>query len=314
MIDRILPPSILLMHALDLAGLASVFAANARSLLACGELPSSRALQEYWLCCRFLHESWTHRLAEHRQEIQRGGTSHRLRRWYAIQPLIQEVFLIEPLTRMVAYLSKLLDERHEDGAALDSWSIAANALAIQTETRHRCLHLVVFGPGLPVDMAVQLNRLRRCVEEFSDRLLASLPHVADVEPFCFDAPSVKECQRTLIRSHDERTTQASVRLLDYWLQRHAAFDLDGRSINPRLNRRTHQAVMGWLPASMFDAFGTSNTAGLRRLQWTGDESTGGSDDPAATLQPPLDLLSGQLTANMNLRHPAAKNRSPGQRW
>jgi hypothetical protein len=296
------------MHAVELAGLASTVAASGRTLLACGNTLQYGGLEEFWLCSRFLHECWSQRLAEHRRAIQESGASYRVRRWYELQPLIQEVFLVEPLTRVLAYLAKLCDSRQaveERGV----WSIASNALAIHAETRHRCLHLIVFGLGLPAELAAQLNRLRRCVEDFNDRLMSMLPKVGNLEPFCFDSPHVGDMQDSWSSMNRQDSQMPGfARLMELAMLREVNVDLDRRTCNPRLNRRTYQAVVGCLPPAIFDGFGIPKSPEAWRWGQIGAESSGRSPDGIGPFGHPMDLFAAKCRAT------SIRDNTPRPRW
>lgn len=305
------------MHALELIGLAGSIAAHGRAMLAAGETPSTHAIQDYWLCSRFRHENWCHRLAEHRRAVQEYGTSYRTRRWHEVHPIIQEVFLSEPLTRVVAYLARLIEDASDEPEEIAS--VAANALSMHVETRHRCLHLMVFGQGIPADVAVQLNGLRRCVEDLNDRLLAFLPRVDGVDGFCFDTPNLDDMQREWLTKGDsqlqnEWTTGGNLgslpmlhmRLVELNWMGQVASDVDARAANPRLNRRISQSAIGLLPPKMFDSFGVA----AAKEQWKKFEPVmdfdGKSDDLLRPLAPPLDMLTPKLSRLRDAKQPDSR--------
>ncbi len=277
------------MHAIDLATLASTIVGCAPSLLAISKPMRPHAFEQFWLTCRFRHENWTDKLAAHRHAIQNQGVSHRNRSWHEIVPVIQEVLLSEPLLRCVAYLARLLEERAVDH---EFSCLARNALAIQIEARHRCLHLIVFGQGLSVETAVKLNRLRRTLESYSDELLSMLPPVQAMDDYCFDSPSVRQSQAVLGHNHHWQNHQfmLMIHMMSEGLKRATATDIDRRIPNIRLNLKLSQAVLGMLPEAMFDPFGLPKSA--RRLAYQSEslESTGQTNDLTQPLTHPLNVL------------------------
>jgi hypothetical protein len=277
------------MHAANLASLASTLTGYASALLALSVPVRPHALEQYWLTCRFRHERWSEQLAAHRHAIQHQGVSHRSRSWHEILPVIQEVLLSEPLARCVAYLAQVFDDREIDSSFAP---LARNALSIQVEARHRCLHLIVFGQGLSVETAVKLNRLRRTVESYTDELLSSMPPIENLDEFCFDSVAVREAQAKWLQSGPSANQSAMLlaNLLSEGLRRALTADVDERVANLRMNVKLSQAVLGLLPETLFDPFGYPK--GLRWLTFGKEslESTGQADDLTVPLAYPLSVL------------------------
>ena len=171
------------MHAIDLAELASTFVRMATPLTNLRLPPRRSAALELWLIARYRQENWLHDLAQHRDAISRPGTSRRVQLWAEIMPVIQEVLLSEPLSRVVAYVASVWESRSIDHELAP---LALSTLAAHVEARNRCLHLIVFGQGLAVENAVKVNRLRRSLENYTDQLLACLPTVANPGHFAFE--------------------------------------------------------------------------------------------------------------------------------
>src|SRR5690606_30154203 len=126
------------------------------------------------------------------EQLSRPGASRRARHWHEAVPVIQEILLSEPLTRVVAYHAAVLEQQ---GIEHDFSPLAHSALAAHIEARNRCLHLIVFGPGLSVEDAVTLNRLRRTLESYTDELLSCMSTVENHGLYCFEPRQVSDTQR-----------------------------------------------------------------------------------------------------------------------
>lgn len=264
------------MHAIDLANLANTMVCLTPAQLANRIAPNPASTQDYWLAARYRHENWMHELARHRDDIQRPGTSRRIRLWTNVLPIMQEVLLAESLARTLAYYGTLLEEAT---ICVEFVSVANSVLAAHIEARQRCLHLIVFGQGLSVENAVRLNRLRRKMERYTDQLLALLPPTRNPGMYCFEVEFFSRCH-TQIRNSERTTAGVTLptRLLSEQLWHMTNCDIDWRCGNARLNYQLSQHVLGLLPATSFDSFGVPHRCSWGRLRNQSPE--GATDHPS----------------------------------
>ncbi len=249
--------------------------------------PPRQAAQNYWLSSRYRHDHWMHDLSQHRDSIQRPGTSRRSLLWQAILPTIQEIMLSEPLTRILAYHGALLDELQIDK---EHSALAASALTAHIEARHRCLHLIVFGQALSVEMAVSLNRLRRYLENFTDQLLATMRPIGHLERFAFDAQRVHDAQQRLADEGRRSTwTGLLCASIGEELWKSTRHEIDWRSASARLNYQVCQHVLSLLPRSFFDECGVPRSCRTGRIKRESPESA-----PSAHQRHPLFSCSQTL--------------------
>ena len=258
------------MHALELADLAGTFVRFNASGVPWGTQLESSVQQSYWITARCRHDAWMRALSEHRDAIAQPGTSRRARHWHAIIPCLQEILLSEPLSRVVAYHAQRL---HDLGVEHDFAALANSVLAAHVEARHRCLHLIVFGAGLPVEHAVGFNRLRRNLESYTDQLLGCLPALEHWGLYCFEPQQVARRQAAVGREpvHSAWATWHTLRLAEE-LRLAARGELDWRAATPRLNNQLSQQVLRFTPASGFDGVGVPLTPMHARLQSNSPEA------------------------------------------
>lgn len=251
-------------------------------------IPSDTAAHAFWLNSRYRFEIWNRRLGDHRAAIDRPGTSHRTRKWYEVLPVLQEILLTEPLARCIGYIGRALDDRNVES---DFSPLVHSIFHAHAEARHRCLNLVVFGHGLPVEQAVKLNRLRRSLETYNDQLLACLPVASGLPQFAFDFERVQQAQ-TRFSPHPFVVNKAALHLqsLSLALTRHLRHELDPRVVNARLNGKLTATVLSLLPAPLFDSFGVAKTSAYGWNHFPSAESNGNSADLSQPLEPPLDTL------------------------
>ncbi len=292
------------MHAYDLARLANCFAHAAPAHLRAEVVPIVATGHSYWLASRFRHEDWSGRLAAHRTGIARPGSSLRARLWYEILPVMQEVLLSEPLVRCLAYHGRSLEERGLD----DAFSpLAHSVLNAHVEARHRCLHLIVYGPGIPSEMAAQLNLLRQRLEAFSDALLSRMdaPHHLDVYRF---GPR----QRPALGWRPEQflggaeAMRASSAMLALWMECNLRPLLDLRVVGRRYNRQIAECVLQMLSPSCFDSSGIPISARLAGIRFGCMDRAPESDGPAGSS--PLDWIEPRPASQ------AFRSSSATRRW
>ncbi len=276
------------MHARQFVSIASTLAGashilNRPEIQTCGD-----AAHSYWLANRFRCDAWHARISQHRTAIDQCGTSRRTRLWHDILPTLQEILCSEPLTRTIAYLAAILETHSADG----DWSpLAQSVLSSHVEARLRCLNLMVFGYGIPVEQAVRLNRLRRLMEFASDALISSLPPLRAIELYAFDVPLVLNQQKQF-RSYpiSEPIERVRVQILISGVEQALLMDHDQRTANPQLNENIAEAALGLLPKESFDSFGVSHT----RTHTTASHSLSDievvTDDLDHPLAAPFDLF------------------------
>lgn len=286
------------MHATELAHIAANFASIGYALLSGSEPVLSDSAHGYWLANRFRCDAWHQRISRHRSAIERCGTSQRSRLWHDILPTLQEILISEPLTRAVAYVTSHLEK---DDSGSDWGALADSVLVNHVEARHRCLNLMVFGYGLPVEGAVGLNHLRRMIEFYSDQLLGALPPHRDLESYAFEPGLVAAAQRDY-RRYSVAGPLPQVRLLSLAtaIQQLLASEQLPPSPNSRLNESIAEAALAMLPPDLFDSFGVVRGRVQTALAAAVDESPIASSDFERPLAAPFDLLAHHL------RQPGAK--------
>lgn len=139
------------------------------------------AAHRYWTVSRQRFERWQNKLSSHRSKLEHAGASRRVSLWKEIRPTLEEIFLSDVLVRVVATFGARLESQ---GIDADTGPISHSIHSTQEDIRNRCLRLLMV-PGLPVEQAVELNRIRFALEQWTDALLAQLPIGIEVLPFCF---------------------------------------------------------------------------------------------------------------------------------
>ncbi len=276
------------MHAIDLADLANTLVRYNAQLVSTDYATTRQTENSYWLTSRFRQEEWSGRLATHRERIKKAGASYRARCWGDIYPIIQEILFSEPLTRCLAYLGRLLDDRHSQP---EFASLSYNALQSHIESRNRCLNLIVFGQGLPVQDAVRLNRIRRKMELYTDQLLACMLPVEAAETFCHDPIGFQQMQNELGPARmSEEATRIHTASLSETLWSSLENAIDWRSPSGRHNYRLSQSVLSMFGNNLFDSFGVTKTVRQVKYELPSPESDGNQDELWHAMNAPLEKL------------------------
>jgi hypothetical protein len=253
------------MHAIELAELTSLFAGLSSEMLLLRCAPGRRAQQDYWLEARFRHDFWCSQLASHRQNLANSSAAARMQSWSRVFPVLEEILLSEPLARCVAYHARLLAER---GIESDLAAVAQSVLSSHVEARHRCLHLIVFGESLDSAHSSRLNQLRRGIETYTDTVLSFMGLLSGEDQFSFDPIRVRAAQRSRSRDgHETHSKQFILSFISRMMRIAAEACMPDKGYRHPANERLHTAVIGFLPASLFDYFGlpiSTAAAGFRR--------------------------------------------------
>lgn len=281
------------MHALGLIDLAATFVRQAEAQVALRGKPPKDAMHGYWLTCRYRHEGWNGLLSQHRTSLQKAGASTRVRLWDNLLPVLQEILLAEPLARCVAHQATVLEEI---GIEPDFAPLAQSALTAHVEARQRCLHMMVFGHGMPTDHAVRLNRIRKRSETFTDQLLASLRPLTQSDKFGFDALMTCATRNQLSTSaHSEPCRRLHTAGLSHWFVRSTSLDVDYRRADTHHNARIAKSILGLMPPELFDRFGVPLTHNIAPYLRDCDDRapSQGQDNHGPQVQmyaSPLDLI------------------------
>lgn len=253
------------MHAVQLADLAAILALHGPSLLFRRELISEEALHAYWAANRGRSESWNRRLGEY-QEHERDGGMADLRQWWEEQyPLLEEILLSEPLTRIYAGLAASLDAKGEtEQISPITHSVFLNHL----EARNRVLQLMIYGRGAAVEVAVRLNRLRAAVESWCDALIGHLGGSQDRQ---WERYAVDVSRARAFAEDARQLPSGTARDTAGWLMTAAMRETLVRrsqphAATPKANQQVSDAVLMCLRPDLFDSVGVLKSLWLHRLQ------------------------------------------------
>lgn len=247
----------------------------------------NRMTKDYWTYSRQRINQWHEQLHLIKEHLDRPGAIRRAALWAEAQPVIEEVLLSEMLTRYLASVTSYLELTQCDE---DSHPIARNVFLSHCEVRNRCLHLMVYAPGLPVELSVHLNRLRFLMERWIDQILGSMPQEVCLSPYCFSEEQLEEARRSQYGDTNEISNRLWWSMLLAGLRGNISGQLDRRPNSPRLNALIAQQVLGMFNSDCFDDLGLLKSIRLQAIEATVTDSDALKANDHHQLKSPLDTL------------------------
>jgi hypothetical protein len=256
------------MHTVELVDLAALVATHSAAFLRLTKELPQLELERYWTASKCRQDRWQITLLDLKESraslIGASGGLHR----FALS-MFEEIFTGEILTRIWAGVLSAFDARHGTDHAQP---VAQSVLAGHLEVRCRTLSLLSTARELPLADLVELNRLRRLCERWTDLLLAEMAHGFDLsglahEPdrmrdFAADVPRrtrgpYAETRRSLVRT-SVRAAFLRPTLLP--------------APNGDLNRKIAAGVLGCFQPELFDGVGGLRSAWASRLMTSADDA------------------------------------------
>lgn len=250
----------------ELVELAAIVAERGPALALGPDSLGLNGLDDYWAASKCRFDRWGRSL--HRIRTQEtpyfeeaGGT---------VRGLVEEILGSEVLTRVWTAAVTAFDRRRD---AQDNEIVARSVYIGHQEMRQRVLKLLVLGPGIPSSEAVDLNRLRRRAELWTDLLLARLMGEHDVSEFGFEPTRLRRFAENL-REHatpDHGPCDVAA-LANASLLTSIRHSFHSAAPNHDMNARVASSVLGSFAAPHFDSCGVFRSLWMLRLATTADET------------------------------------------
>jgi DNA-directed RNA polymerase specialized sigma24 family protein len=259
------------MHASELAQLAALVAHHTPTIVRGSQPIREKGLEQYWTASKCRLDRWLRALKAHQRSLKDATEQQRGEHWRFLRPMLDEILLSETLTRVWAAIGSAIDGRQGKSAVEP---IARSTLIGHLEARNRALQLIVFGHGLGAEDAVELNRLRRRVERWTDLMLGYVLLEHPVNEFAFDRSRADEFAEDLRHERKVGTDSRAWQLVHSSLQ--VAFEKESRQVaaSAELNQQIAAAVMGCLGEDLFDSLGLLKSRWQIRLTQVANDAQG----------------------------------------
>ncbi|WP_145050274.1 hypothetical protein [Lignipirellula cremea] len=258
------------MHARELIELAAMLATRAETFVEFGEPPAAAAVEGYWSASKCRLDRWYRAMKLYNSQRQAGDNSTQA--WRRLRPVLEEVLASEMLTRVWTAVASAHDHLHQ---SRELEPIARSVLIGHLEARHRALNLMVYGKGFDVAEAVELNRIRRRAERWTDLLLARLADQADVHDLAFDMERTSEFGRDL---REEPHPGRSWNLMLASLRAGFRVGLSPGSPNADLNEQIASSLISCWGPELFDDTGVAKSLWMMRVAKTTSDAEGLIDE------------------------------------
>ena len=247
----------------QLAETAAIASSRANLIIESSSGISDAKLQDYWTNCRGRSTQWFRQLDTFASQLNSEPSERHPAIWRELEPLLNEVFVSEILTRVWAAVLTASDRRREKKLA---GPIARHTVSSHIEARHRAMTLMVNGPQISLAELARVDRVRRKAERWTDLLLGHLIVNYGGEELAFEpdrAIDFAESQvREIVRATDEPVwefVQVGIRLAFNGL---ASCDAPSES----WNRGILRSILGSFPMDLFDEYGLAKSTMRTRIE------------------------------------------------
>ncbi len=258
------------MHARDLVELATLVSLHGPPLVRVATPLPKAPMQRYWSASKCRLDRWGRTLKQLASWQGQSSKLSQITQDDFLRSVVEEVLTGEVLSRVWAAVLSARQRRH---ATEDGFLIARSILLGHQEARHRALGLLLHGPGVASQQAVDLNRLRRQAERWTDVLIGHLAAYDDVSELAAEPRWAREFARDFQRRGD-----AVWALVWASLRASIAAETVLPSPNPDLNAEIAGSVVACFPPELFDSTGLLRTGWVARLWTTTNETQGLIDE------------------------------------
>lgn len=254
------------MQVRELVELGALVASQGSAFLHCHHSLRQRHMNLYWTASRCRQHRWAASI----RQYARGDSREAHENWQTMRPVIEEVVASELLTRTWAAVACAHDHQCQ---TREFGPVVRSVLVGHLEARNRVLNVMVYGRGFTVEEGVEVNRLRRQTERWTDMLLAYLVNRYDVTEFAFNAQRCRDFASDL--GYESRVSGGHAWQLALASLR-AAFHnaLTSTSPNTDLNRRIAASILACFHSDLFDSSGLLKSLWMLRLHHVADDTQG----------------------------------------
>ncbi len=248
------------LNARDLVELAALISHHGPVIIAGRFELSGESLEQYWVASKCRLDRWLRALQP--RIVEPGGSQNRAA---TLPGVIEEIFTSELLTRVWTAILAARSKLHDQS---DGEMIARSVMLSHMEARNRALKLLLHGTHLNQQIAVELNRLRRRSERWSDVLVGRLLQTAEVAAFAVDSERAREFALDLHYQSGLISDAQVWGLLMASLRAAFRQSMKDPSPNADLNERIAAGVLGCFGPQLYEESGQFHS--LRMFRWLND--------------------------------------------
>ncbi len=281
------------MHASELVETAALLATHANKIIHTSARIHQDALEKYWLASRTRHDRWSRSFKTY-TELIRNGTGDQERTWWTMRPVLEEILLSEVLTRVWTGIGSAYDRQR---GIRDIEPILHSVLTTHLEARSRALNLMVYGQGFAIEPAVELNRLRRRAERWTDLLLSRIANDHEIQDLAFEPHRATQFAEEM--GYENQQGKGGLSWEIFLASLRVAFQ-NGVSMtvpNSELNKRVAQSVLDCLPSDLCDSTDLPRSLWLLRLNVATDEAQSMIDAYLSLDEAPEILMTKHRSIN-----------------
>ncbi|MDA7978362.1 MAG: hypothetical protein MPJ50_06290 [Pirellulales bacterium] len=264
------------MHIRFLVELAAQLSSHGPALIERKEPVPRDCLLRYWTASQSRAGDWSRTLKQFTDpDSELLPDENPTPRWEQVRRAMEEIFLSEVLTRVFAAIGAAVDQARQETEATP---VVRSVLISHTEARVRVLRSLLQGRGVPANDAIELNRLRKRTERWTDVLVGSLACYADVTEFAAEPERARDFAEDFgqNKSREQAQTEwalvlASLRtsLSVLWREYNSSEDWNGRIA---------ESVIGCFDPELFDESGVFRSLWTTRLLAIADDTQAMLDD------------------------------------
>ncbi len=268
------------MHVRYLVELAAQLSSHGPALMERKQALPRECLLRYWTAAQSRAGDWSRTLKQFNDPdselLPEQNTS---RNWQQVKLAMEEIFLAEVLTRVFAAVAAGIDDARGE---VEAAPVVRSVLISHTEARVRGLRALLNGRGVPANDAIELNRLRKRTERWTDILVGSLSRYANVADFAAEPDRAREFAADFSGEKSWQETQTEWALVLASLRTSLAVLWREYQSSEDWNARLAESVIGCFDPGMFDETGAFRSLWTTRLLAVADDTQALLDDAWST--------------------------------
>lgn len=182
--------------------------------------------------------------------------------WEQTEAAAGEIFISDLLSRVWGAILVACDQAR---GTRDAEPIARHLLLRQMEARQDVLRLMVAGPQVSLDQILQLDRLRKRLERWTDLVCGHLLLRCDVDDFAFDAERAREFGEEQQQAWDTPQHQRVWQMYLLCVRGGFSQRVSPRSLHSQMRLESVASMLACFPAGTFPAEGPLKSGWLSTL-------------------------------------------------